>query len=556
MKDSKGLINIEQFNDIIDILNPCMDNYLYIMDIQNDYYSISESAVERFKIPAPQFSHANDMFHKFVHPDDIPMLSDDLDQIMSELKEEHNLQYRWLDKNYNPIWINCRGRVIFEENMPKYLVGCINEIGRTQKADNDTGLLKESSLQHELESESSKKLSGFLLRLGIDNFKEINENRGIEYGDMILKKTAECIQAVTLPDQKTYKLIADEFLIVDMTGRSVEKAQMQYELIRQNIQHFIESNSYDAFYTISGGIISLDDISEQTFSNLMKLSEFALSVAKRGQKNTCYSYVNDDYRAFLRRKSLINTLRHSVHHNFQGFITYYQPIMNIKEQRLTGAETLLRFYSEETGMVSPVEFIPLLEETGLIIPVGKWVISQAMSACKELQKTIPDFTVSINISYIQVLKSNVLNDILKGLKKYHLAPTSIQIELTESGLLESDKSFINFRTGLHDNGIPLSLDDFGTGYSNFHYLNTLNPRTIKIDRSFTLKALDNDYDYNLLHHMADITRDINSKLCIEGIETLQELNKICRMEPDYIQGYYFGKPCPLDQFIEDFVTNK
>ena len=111
---------------------------------------------------------------------------------------------------------------------------------------------------------------------------------------MILKKTAECIQAVTLPDQKTYKLIADEFLIVDMTGRSVEKAQMQYELIRQNIQHFIESNSYDAFYTISGGIISLDDISEQTFSNLMKLSEFALSVAKRGQKNTCYSYVNDD----------------------------------------------------------------------------------------------------------------------------------------------------------------------------------------------------------------------------------------------------------------------
>jgi EAL domain-containing protein (putative c-di-GMP-specific phosphodiesterase class I) len=125
-----------------------------------------------------------------------------------------------------------------------------------------------------------------------------------------------------------------------------------------------------------------------------------------------------------------------------------------------------------------------------------------------------------------VLRSDVLNDILEGIQKYQLKEGSIYIELTESGFLESNSYFINFCEGLKANGIPLALDDFGTGYSNFHYLYNLNPSTIKIDRSFTLKALKSSYEYSLLRHMVDMTHDIDLKLCIEGIETIQELNKI------------------------------
>ena len=130
------------------------------------------------------------------------------------------------------------------------------------------------------------------------------------------------------------------------------------------------------------------------------------------------------------------------------------------------------------------------------------------------------------------------------------------IELTESGFLESNSFFLNFCEGLRQNGIPLALDDFGTGYSNFHYLYNLNPSTIKIDRSFTLKALSNSYERNLLQHMIDMTHSIDLKLCVEGIETRQELNDICEMGPDYIQGFYFGKPYPLEQFMADFVEDK
>ena len=213
----------------------------------------------------------------------------------------------------------------------------------------------------------------------------------------------------------------------------------------------------------------------------------------------------------------------------------------------------MRFWTEETGAVSPVEFIPLLEESGLIIPVGKWILHQAMDACSKIRKTMPEFRISVNLSYIQVLKSNVLGEILSGMEKYDLDPGSIIIELTESGFLESDHNFIGFCQGLRENGILLALDDFGTGYSNFHYLYNLSPNTIKIDRSFTLKALNNDYEFNLLQHMVDMTHSIDLKLCIEGIETQQELQKISKMGPDYIQGYYFGKPCALPKFLEDHI---
>ena len=201
-------------------------------------------------------------------------------------------------------------------------------------------------------------------------------------------------------------------------------------------------------------------------------------------------------------------------------------------------------------MVSPIQFIPLLEESGLIIPVGRWVLNQAMAACSEIQKRIPDFKVSVNISYIQVLKGDVLKDIVEGLERYGLKSDSIIVELTESGFLESDENYIKFCEGMREHGIPLALDDFGTGYSNFHYLYDLKPSTIKIDRSFTLKALKNDYEYGLLQHMVDMTHSIELKMCIEGIETENELDKISKIGPDYIQGYYFGRPCNLQSFFE------
>lgn len=558
MEDLIGKNGISQFQKIIDILSPSMDDFLYIYDLKDDCYYISPSAVERFAIPEAKFHNAQQVIMGFVYDADKDRLNKELYLLLAGERNFHDLEYRWLDKEGNPVWINCKGQVTYDEQgHPAYLIGCINEIGLKQKADNISGALGETSLQRELEKYGGTRIPGFILRLGIDNFKEINENRGIDYGDMVLRKTAECIESALSEGQKFYRIVADEFIVLDPDpAHKDEEAVDIYKKVRSSLDDFIEKNFYDVFYTISAGVLTLDKVVNLEYSNLMKLSEFALNEAKDRGKNQYYIYEKEDYFQFLHTRQLIKTLRQAVNNKCEGFEAYFQPIVDINKRCLVAAETLLRFRTEELGMLSPVEFIPLLEESGLIIPVGKWVLEQAMMACARIQKTLPDFRVSVNLSYIQVLKSNVLSEILTGVEKYQLKPGSIMIELTESGFLESNANFIRFCEGLKEHGIPLALDDFGTGYSNFHYLYNLSPDTIKIDRSFTLKALHNDYEYNLLQHMVDMTHSINLKMCIEGIETDQELKRICEINPDYIQGYYFGRPGPLSDFIREYVEGE
>ncbi len=553
MEDKLERISIEQFKNVIKALDTSMDDYLYIMDLQNDYYCISKNAAVRFLLPGTEFHNVTENLKRVILPEDLPSVLDDIALIKAGKKKFHDIQYRWYNREHRAIWINCRGRVTFDEKgQPEFLIGCINEVGKKQMADNVSGLLGESSLKRDL-VEHDGRLDGFMLRLGIDRFKEINESLGMDYGDMILRKTAECIASVIRPDQKLYRIVADEYAVVDFNGRDSEEAVRLYEEIRQSINEFIADNEYEVFYTISGGIMEFKSVVNHTYYNMMKLSEFSLNEAKDSGKNKYYLYTRADYHGFTHKKELTKIMRNAINNNFAGFDAHFQPIMDIKENRLIGAETLMRFWCEEKGNVTPYEFVPLLEESGLIIPVGRWILDRALEACKEIQKVIPGFRVSINVSYIQVLRSNILDNIVAGLKKYDLEPESLIIELTESGFLEENANFIRFCDGLKAYGIPLALDDFGTGYSNFHYLSRLTPNTIKIDRSFTLKALKSDYEFGLLQYMADMTHSIDSKFCIEGIETEEELTKICKMGPDYIQGYFFGRPCAYENFVTDYV---
>jgi len=286
----------------------------------------------------------------------------------------------------------------------------------------------------------------------------------------------------------------------------------------------------------------------------MRYSEFSLNEAKRRGKNRYYVFNEDDFERFMRRKRIIRLLRKSVNNNFEGFEAFLQPLINASSNTLYGAEALMRYRTEEYGMVSPVEFIPLLEETGLIIPVGKWMLHRSLELCHEIQQTVPGFRISINISYIQVMKSNIISELISAIDEHQVDPSTVIVELTESGLLSTDSRVAKLWLKLKEKGIQLALDDFGTGYSNFHYLNDLHPEIIKIDRSFTIKAIENEYEYKLLSLMSDMVHGMDVKVCVEGIENLEELEKMLKVTPDYCQGYYFGKPCSYQEFTETFVT--
>ena len=234
----------------------------------------------------------------------------------------------------------------------------------------------------------------------------------------------------------------------------------------------------------------------------------------------------DDYEVFLRKGRIIATLRNAIVNHYDGFEVYYQPIVDCQSEQIIGAEALMRFSmitEEGREFVSPMEFIPLLEETGLIIPAGGYILNEAAAMCCEMQKYIPDFRMNVNVSYVQILQGNVERDILDAIQKYSLQTECLCVEMTESGFMDMTPSFCKFRKTLDKNGIPFVIDDFGTGYSNLHCIRDMNPSYVKMDRDFTAKAMNSDRDYELYKNIIPMVHCINVRICAEGIEEISAI---------------------------------
>lgn len=559
MQNEYSEISKEQFEKMIQLYNPCMDDYLYVYDLQKDDYCISEHATERFCLPGSAFHEAAEKHKQFVDANDIEMLIKEIKEIKSGKKKFHDLYYRWLDKDRQSIWINCRGRVIDDKNgNPHFLIGCINEIGERQKADNISGLLGETSFYDSIKAYDDNFPSGYFMRIGIDNLGDINGNLGMKYGDFVLHDVAKCIQDNLSDGQKLFRIVADEFMIVDLIGNTTDHAVALYKRIRKSVDGFIEQNKYQAVFTISAGILGTKGL-YGGHDAVLKLSEFTLNEAKNQGRNSYYIFEQEKYDKFRRKRLINRKLHHAVNHDFEGFEVYFQPIVDAKTYRLVGAEALMRFSMPsdcEDGKaeaISPAEFIPILEQTGLIIPAGKWILREAVGTCKKWQRVIPDFRINVNLSYVQVMKSNALDEILDTVRVYGIRPESVGIEVTESGYLDSGPHFQKLWNGLKNNGIQVVLDDFGTGYSNLHCLGDLRPDYIKIDRSFTLKALRNQYEHKLMSQIIEMAHSLKLTICIEGIEKSDELMDLRDLGADYIQGYLFGKPYSEQEFEKRFV---
>ena len=554
MEENSGGNLFELFCGMIEAFDPCMDDYLYVFDVQNDQYYISKKSMKRFALPSFQFTHVLDTHRKFVYEEDIEMLEADLEKIMSGEKLEHNLTYRWMSVDGEPIWINCRGRIIIgADGKPQFLVGCINEVGTKPIADNVSGLLESFAIKDAWNQQDNTMTNGFVLRIGIDNFKTINEKLGVEYGDFIIHEVANCILDCIHEGQMVFRVVADEFMIIDTAGGTAKDAKALYRKVRSVVDHLIRRDNYKAFFTISGGVISGEALEQLDYNELLKYTQFALSEAKARGKNQVYYFQVEDYEKFLRRRKILVELRKAVSNDFEGFDVFFQPIITRGGKDLYAAESLLRFWTSEKETVSPAEFIPILEESGLIIPVGKWVLHRALEMCVKCREKRPDFKVSVNLSYIQILKSNFYKDVTEALEQYKLRPDSLIIELTESGYVENSPVVRKLWEQLKDRGVLIAIDDFGTGYSNLQSIGNMMPDIIKLDRGFTVKALNNNYEHQLMDQIIQLIHSVDLKVCVEGVETMEELTEIERLSADCIQGYYYGKPCEKQAFYKDFV---
>lgn len=550
-------MTLEQISAVMEVLQQCSDSYLFILDLNTDVYMVSEKATKRFPLDNTVIENSTQVLKEVVYPSDYAMLKADIEKCTSGEQDTHALEYRWLDRKSRVVWISCRGTVVTGAEGHRLLVGRVSELGKKAKADNLTGLRREARFRLNAESLLRDKPESirYIMRIGIDNFKEINEKEGVEAGDEVLQELAECILKAVDEKVDVYRLMADEFMVVDAADADFKNPRTVYDEIQKKIANMVKKKEYSRFYTVSAGVME-KDFAGKSAEEILRLTEFTLNEAKRNGRNQMALYHQASYDEYLKRLDMRKALRRAINNQFQGFEVYYQPIVSVPDYQLVGAEALLRWHSQEYGNVSPAVFIPILEESGLIIPVGRHVLWEAAGICKKWQTYIPDFHVNVNLSYVQLYRSDLMKDVEKCINDVGIDPDSLILELTESGYIETNERIKELFRELKEKKIDLALDDFGTGYSNMRYLKEIEAKTVKIDRSFVVQALQNEYDYNIISHIIDMVHSLGSSVCMEGIEEKEELAKMMKTNPDMIQGYYFGKPSPAGQFEEQFLHIK
>lgn len=557
-KDVYGILGDLTAEVLLEIIAECMDDYLYVLDLQNNKMEISQSALDRFMISETYMRNAKQEIMSAVYEEDRAMFEKHMQAVMDGKEKVHDIHYRWLDKNGLPVWVNCRGVVIDDEDgKPGYLVGCLNETGNQRRADNVTGLLGGMEFCDYLRSQKKPVTTGFLMHIGIDDFAAVNGTHGSNYGDYVLKSVADCMKECLSENQRLFHLIAGQYVIVDLDSTSMDDAIQLKKKIGEKIDEFIISEKYEVVFSVSAGVIDASTVAEG-YEECRKKFEFSLKKAKQMGKNNIYFYRQEDYEKFQRNGRIISALRSSIANGCEGFEVYYQPIVDCVSGRVIGAEALMRYTmvtEEGKEWLSPVEFIPLLEKTGLIIPAGRFVLNEAAKMCREIQQYIPEFRVNVNISCYQIEHGKIADKILTAVRDNGLTPDRICIEMTESGFMDMTPAFCKFRKVLEENGIQFVIDDFGTGYSNLHCISDMNPGYVKMDKDFTAKAMSCERDYELFKKIIEMVHSIGIRICVEGIEEEDWHLKMKELQADYLQGYFFGKPCEKKKFMEEFVCN-
>lgn len=560
-------ISFSSFEALVDILSDCTDSFLFLLDVENNSVFISEQAGAIFDLPGKKFYHATDILLRLVAKEDQSLFSNELDDVISGKKDNFNLNYRALTKSHNSTWVNLRGKVVcFGEEKKSILVGRIEIIDDIIQLDDVSKLPTEVQLRKDFDKvyKQKEKLSGFIMKIDVDKMGEINERHGTRVGDFILSMISDSVKRSIKNFGVAYKINSDEFICMNLKGATAVDASLFYQNLKRSLAEAEQRIDYEEVFTVSAGAVAFFKDSVQ-LDDLLKKSNFTVSVAKEKGGNNLAMFNATDYSKHQRDLKLQEKLRLAIKNNYEGFQIFYQPVVDAKNiyldsdktiTNVIGAEGLMRYSCPEFGVVSPEEFIPILEKTGLIIPVSRWLFKTGFKQCREWNKVQKDFHLSLNLSYIQVKKSDVLTDVQMALMDSGVKPENITLELTESGYMDDIHELETLVHSFNKLGLKVDIDDFGTGYSNLRYLQYLNAYTLKLDYSFVHKATGGDQgDSYVIKHITQMAHELNLKVCMEGIEVAEDVDKLKIYDPDKFQGFYFGRPCTADQFREKYIRS-
>lgn len=548
-KEEKGVFNFSRDNFdynstlLYDALIRGTDEYIYICNMKTGVFRYSPSQVELFDLPGEIVKNPLVYWKKIVHPEDWNRFYKSNTEIGKNQMDYHTVEFRAKNRSGEYIWLRCRGQLMRDEfGEPSIFAGIMTQLGKQNKIDSLTQLLN----YHEFMSVFEDKISNPMIEklcivlLDIDDFKNVNEMYDRDFGDNIIKTLAQSIQSILPDNAELYKLDGDEMgILVD----NVEENEILtlYNQIQNMIIHLQLWRKYGLNITISAGCVIYPKHGD-TVKELYKCASYSLQYAKEHGKNRLVFFSQEILKNKMYSLEMMRDLKASINDDFRGFSLRFQPQVDTESHKIIGVEVLLRWTNDKCKAISPLEFIPILEENDMINIVGAWVLRMALRTFRKWIDYYPFFKVSVNVSAVQILEDTFIEDIVKIIDDENFPYQNLVLELTESHTVQN-MSILQFKfKALQDLGIYIAMDDFGTGYSSLEVLKFSPIDIVKIDRVFVKDILKSKFDATFIHFIVAICHDVGIKVCLEGVETQEEYDLVKQIKPDYIQGYLFGKP--------------
>ena len=527
-----------------------------------DYVSPSFEKILQYDLCSLEKSN----LFQLIHPSDLKTFKNDLELFLNKDKKAFECEFRLRTQDGD--YIDVEAVISITENSPcnssKDLILVVMRDISSKKAiekkihhlayhDSLTDFPNRRSFMNQLRNEmldrNKTKYSMSILFIDLDNFKNVNDQLGHDIGDSILKNAADNIRNAIRPTDLAARMGGDEFIVMLKSVKDQEETNEIVKRILSNFRSNFKVEGEDYLVTCSIGVANFPEHGESA-EELIKNAANALSRVKDGTKNDFLIFNKTIEHQSIERRLLESAFRIAL--SEQQFYLEYQPKMNMKKDQIIGMEALVRWNHPDLGTIPPGKFIPLSEETGLIVPLGEWILYEGCRQAKEWQeKGLNDLIVSINVSVRQLEDPQFVNKLNKILEETKLAPEYLEIELTESVFADIQNT-ISILEEVRAIGIQVSVDDFGTGYSSLSYIRHLPIDTLKIDASFVRDIHVNEESRAIVRAIIDIANSIGLKVIAEGIELKDQAKELCLEGCKFGQGYFYSRPLKIEAF-EDFI---
>ena len=514
------------------------------------------------KITGYRLNHVKNMrefLNTIAYNKDKDMALQDLEDYMKDRTIFYQSTFRVWTKSKEIKWVLFRGKIFKDKSTGDSVLYVImfNVTGDKLHEGHDTltNLINDRfflrKLKKSIEAAKDGNKQGALILIDIDNFKTLVNSFGLQFGNELLKNFSQSINSLIGENHDLAKFPCDKFIILIDSFNSIE----EIEGICNNIYEYFKKplkvmNNYIHINLSMGVTIFPDDSSDE--EELITFCDFAVSESKKAGKNTCTFFNKQLAKAYFRKTLIESELSNAIINN--ELYLNYQPKMDILQNKITSFEVLLRWNNSRMGFVPPNEFIPIAESKGHIVPIGNWVLEEAIkTACSWKEKGYDFETISVNISPIQLMRKDFKANILNLCTKYNFPPSQLEIEITEGTLMKTREDNIGIIDELIESGFRIAIDDFGIGYSNLNSLLEIKISTLKIDRSI-IANIDKYKNMVVLKSIVTLAKNLDFKTIAEGVETKEQFDIIAELGCDIIQGYYFSKPLPENEF-EDLLKS-